>query len=63
MELKGKTVFVVLTEGQYPGNNLSPELFADEAEAQAYKIETEADWSTNPPGQQYWCEIETITIR
>ena len=63
MEIKGTTVYVVLTEGAYPGNDSLPEVFADEADAQAYKTETEADWSTNPPGQQYWCTVEPMTIR
>lgn len=63
MELKGQTVYVLLTEGQYPGNASLPEVFADEADANARKAHLEAyrhDWSTR---QVYWCDIEEMTIQ
>jgi hypothetical protein len=63
MELKGKTVYVVLTEGAYPGNNLTPELFADEEEAKAYAAAQEAERFGNPPRQELWCEVVPLTIR
>lgn len=63
MELKGKTVYVVRIEGAYAEDGVEFEVFADEADAQAYKTETEADWSTNPPRQQHWCTVEPTAIR
>lgn len=63
MELKGKTVYVVRIEGAYAEDGVEFELFADETAAQAYKVETEADWSTNPRRQQYWCTVVPMTIR
>lgn len=66
MELKGQTIFVLIIEGQYPGNASLPEVFANEANAIARKTELEAiregvegHWSH----QVHWCYVEEMTIQ
>lgn len=61
--LKGRTVYVVTTEGRYPGNASAPVVFADEEEAETYKEETEAVRIGKPLHQVNWCEIEPMIIR
>lgn len=66
MGIKGQTVYVLIIEGQYPGNNSNPEVFASNADATARKTELEAiregvegHWSH----QVHWCYVEEMTIQ
>jgi hypothetical protein len=61
MSLKGTTLYVVLAEGQYPGNASLPELFENEEDAKERVSFLEAQ---RYDGKQFlWCEIEYITIQ
>lgn len=63
MEIKGQTVYVLIIEGQYPGNNSLPEVFADKKRATERKDELEAVRTYHPGRQQYWCEVEEMEIQ
>lgn len=47
--VKGITIYIVTAEGNYPGNAMEPELFANETEAHEYMAELVAEDKKDNP--------------